>query len=176
LIVEAAHDLEKDISTGISWEKVWNQHMLDLLRAARAHVFCVLLKSFVDGVAQTADKECQVVLKDLCDLFALYYIERNVGDFMEDHYFEPKHTKLIRTGVYSLLDRIRPNAVAIVDAFNFPDWSLNSALGRYDGKVYEALYESTTKEPLNATAVPPGYEEYLRPLIKDENGRPRARL
>ncbi len=40
-----------------------------------------------------------------------------------------------------LLLTVRPNAVTLVDAFEFPDNVLNSAIGRYDGRVYEALYE-----------------------------------
>jgi len=37
-----------------------------------------------------------------------------------------------------------PNAVALVDAFEFPDRVLNSTIGRFDGNVYEALYEVPT--------------------------------
>ena len=48
--------------------------------------------------------------------------------------------RLIRREVTALLNDLRPNAVALVDAFEFPDNVLNSAIGRYDGKVYEALY------------------------------------
>jgi acyl-CoA oxidase len=58
--------------------------------------------------------------------------------------------------------QVRPNAVALVDAFNY----LGSVLGRYDGDVYPALYEEAWKDPLNETVVPEGYHEYLRPLIK----------
>lgn len=43
------------------------------------------------------------------------------------------------------MDSLRPNAVALVDAFDIPDRVLNSALGRYDGKVYETLYELAKK-------------------------------
>ena len=36
---------------------------------------------------------------------------------------------------------LRPDAVALVDAFDWHDDTLASALGRYDGKVYESLFE-----------------------------------
>lgn len=36
-----------------------------------------------------------------------------------------------------MLQEIRPDAVTIVDAFGFPDFMLNSVLGRSDGNVYE---------------------------------------
>ena len=36
-----------------------------------------------------------------------------------------------------------------IDAFDFSDTILNSALGRFDGRVYEALYESARRSALN---------------------------
>ena len=36
---------------------------------------------------------------------------------------------------------IRPDAVALVDAVDYPDQVLGSCIGRYDGRVYEAFYE-----------------------------------
>lgn len=32
---------------------------------------------------------------------------------------------------------VRPNALALVDSFAYPDYQLNSALGRKDGNVYQ---------------------------------------
>ena len=48
-----------------------------------------------------------------------------------------------------LCDKLRPNTVALTDAFDIPDRVLNSALGGYDGNVYEALYEAAVRSPLN---------------------------
>lgn len=47
----------------------------------------------------------------------------------------------------------RPNAVALVDAFDIHDDSLGSLLGVYDGNVYERLYESTKYNPMNQNVV-----------------------
>lgn len=40
-------------------------------------------------------------------------------------------------------------AVQITDAFGFSDFELGSALGRYDGRVYETLWEEVKKDPVN---------------------------
>jgi hypothetical protein len=47
----------------------------------------------------------------------------------------------------------RPDAVALVDSFDYHDDTLNSALGRYDGRVYEKMYELTKKNPMNKQSV-----------------------
>ena len=49
----------------------------------------------------------------------------------------------------TLLSEVRPNSVALVDAFKFPDYLLNSSLGRYDGKVYEDMTDRAGREPIN---------------------------
>jgi len=41
-------------------------------------------------------------------------------------------------------------AVQITDAFGFSDYELGSALGRYDGRVYETLWEEVRKDPVNS--------------------------
>ena len=67
---------------------------------------------------------------------------------MSSEQFEMVNEKLM-----DLLAAIRPNAVALVDSFDFPDHVLQSVLGRYDGNVYENLYKWAQKSPLNKTQV-----------------------
>lgn len=52
-----------------------------------------------------------------------------------------------------LLKMLRPNAVTLVDAYDYPDRLLNSCLGRYDGQVYDALYDYAKNSPLNKQQV-----------------------
>lgn len=63
--------------------------------------------------------------------------------------------------VKELLALIRPNAVALVDSFDFRDSFLGSVLGRYDGNVYENMFEWAKKSPLNKTQV----RQHLFPFL-----------
>ena len=65
-----------------------------------------------------------------------------------------------------LLSVIRPNAVSLVDAFDFPDSLLCSVLGRYDGQVYENLYKWAANSPLNKTQVSTWYSTVAARLFK----------
>uniref|UniRef100_A0A8D2EDF4 Acyl-coenzyme A oxidase n=1 Tax=Theropithecus gelada TaxID=9565 RepID=A0A8D2EDF4_THEGE len=60
--------------------------------------------------------------------------------------------------VKELLTLIRSDAVALVDAFDFQDVTLGSVLGRYDGNVYENLFEWAKNSPLNKTEVHESYK------------------
>lgn len=59
----------------------------------------------------------------------------------------------ISVRIKELLCQLRPNAVALVDSFDLHDKKLNSVLGRYDGNVYEHMFEWARQSPLNATEV-----------------------
>eukprot|EP00928_Gymnodinium_smaydae_P043016 TRINITY_DN28910_c0_g2_i1.p2 TRINITY_DN28910_c0_g2~~TRINITY_DN28910_c0_g2_i1.p2 ORF type:complete len:146 (-),score=27.86 TRINITY_DN28910_c0_g2_i1:248-685(-) len=48
-------------------------------------------------------------------------------------------------------EKLRPDVVALTDAFDFPDRILNSTLGRSDGRVYEALLEEARRSALNVS-------------------------
>lgn len=63
----------------------------------------------------------------------------------------------------ALLEELRPQAVALVDAWGMRDAELNSALGRYDGRVYEALMVSAQQEPLNTDRPVGGWQALLLP-------------
>lgn len=59
----------------------------------------------------------------------------------------------ISARIKELLAQLRPNAVALVDSFDLHDKRLNSVLGRYDGNVYEHMFDWARRSPLNATEV-----------------------
>jgi acyl-CoA oxidase len=77
----------------------------------------------------------------------------------------------------ALLQAVRPDAVALVDAFAFEDYALNSALGRRDGDVYRALLDMAQGSPLNSTEEGPAWRGVLQPVMQRKGGKQmRARL
>ena len=174
LLVEVAVQIQGDVMQGNSFESAWNGALIQMGRVSRAHSLYLLLSNFKHGI-QTESKTVlgpnEVnVLQDLALLFGLYWIEKEDGEFLADGYFCAKQIQWVRTCVLTMLDKIRPECVALVDANDFPDFRLKSVLGRYDGNVYEAILESSKKDPLNDTEPGPGYEEHLKRLIVDGVG------
>ncbi len=55
--------------------------------------------------------------------------------------------------LYQMFKEVRKEAIPLVDAFDFPDKVLNSALGRYDGDVYNHLFQWAQKAPRNRKKV-----------------------
>ncbi|KAL7754007.1 hypothetical protein RI367_000940 [Sorochytrium milnesiophthora] len=112
------------------------------------------------------------VLKLLSDIYALSLIERDMGDFTEDAHLSYAQATLVRAALKQVLGDCLHEAVGLVDAWRFSDYELDSAIGRSDGQVYEALFERALQDPINrglaGNGVPEGYEEYIRPLLKGE--------
>eukprot|EP00644_Phytophthora_capsici_P004307 jgi/Phyca11/545267/estExt2_Genewise1Plus.C_PHYCAscaffold_170368 len=157
---------EPSIAAGIQ------NNSMHCYKLSNAYTFLVLVSNFAESV-RTASAETQLVLQLLCKLFALTQLEATAGEFMESGCVFPNEMPIIRDNIEDLLKLIRPHAVTLVDGFNFSDHSLNSTLGRYDGNVYEALYESAQHDPLNHSSDKVALHELLRP-IRDEITRELA--
>jgi acyl-CoA oxidase len=182
LLVQVGSRLESDAKEGgKSPHQAWNGALVAMARMSRAYSQLLLVANFVDGIRHEEDGNSQsstssllgpneiAVLKDLARLVALYWMERDLGDFCEDGYVSPPQAAWVHDAVIDLLAAVRPNAVALVDARDFSDFRLKSALGRFDGEVYPAIMEAARRDPLNRTDPGPGVE-HIKRLVVDGVG------
>eukprot|EP00058_Branchiostoma_floridae_P016915 XP_002602403.1 hypothetical protein BRAFLDRAFT_274976 [Branchiostoma floridae] len=167
LVHEAALQLKKERQTGKDQPDAWNAAAVDLVKAAKAHSQYFVVKNFADRLTDPAlDSAARAVLTRLCQLYALHDIVNSSGDFLEDGYLTGADIRQARRHINALMAKLRPDAVALVDAFDFPDGILNSILGRYDGNVYQHLLEWAKASPLNKTDVHESYYKYLKPFLE----------
>ncbi|KAG5524099.1 hypothetical protein RHGRI_030927 [Rhododendron griersonianum] len=142
---------------------------VDLVEAAVAHCQLIVVSKFIEKLQQEIPgKGVKQQLEVLCNIYALFLLHKHQGDFLSTGCITPKHAALANDELRSLYSQVRPNAIALVDAFNYTDHYLGSILGCYDGNVYPKLYEAAWKDPLNESVVPDGYHQYIRPLLKQE--------
>lgn len=146
------------------FDEAFNANALDICNAVRAHCFNFILHNFVKA-ANKADSAVKAVLSKLC---ALYACSNILDEPVWNGLLSVSQVQVIKAATTYLLDQLRPDAVALVDAFDFPDRVLNSAIGGYDGNVYETLYESALRAPLNQRDPFDGYKEYLQPHLSLE--------
>ncbi|EFJ46884.1 hypothetical protein VOLCADRAFT_92640 [Volvox carteri f. nagariensis] len=146
----------------------WNENTVDSIRAAKAHCTFILHQTFIKSIEQLEEAAASTsattpgqavgsstaaVLRQLAALFALEQLEREggVAALLEDGYLSAAQAASLRRRHRLLLTALRPNAVALVDAFAFPDYLLNSALGRADGDVYRGLLDMAPADATTAT-------------------------
>ncbi|CAI9775566.1 unnamed protein product [Fraxinus pennsylvanica] len=141
----------------------------DLVEAAVAHCQLIVVSKFIEKLQQDIPgKGVKKQLEVLCGIYYLFLLHKHQGDFIATSCITPKQASLVNDQLRSLYSQVRPNAIALVDAFNYTDHYLGSILGRYDGNVYPKLYEAAWKDPLNESDIPDGYHEYIRPLLKQK--------
>ncbi|KAL9246857.1 hypothetical protein vseg_020344 [Gypsophila vaccaria] len=142
----------------------------DLVGAALAHCQLIVVSKFIEKLQQDIPGDgVKEQLQTLCSIYALSLVNKHLGDFLATDCITPMQGSLVQDLLRSLFSKVRPNAVALVDAFNHTDHFLGSTLGRYDGNVYAKLYEEAMKDPMNETEVLDGYQEYVRPILKKQH-------
>ena len=92
-------------------------HMLEL---SKSFVERKVLDSFQKVVDQESDPVVKEHLQKLCNLFALYTIERNKGWYLEHDYLSGSKTKAIRRLVDRLCYEVRIVALPVVMGFGIP--------------------------------------------------------
>ncbi|KKZ61749.1 acyl-CoA oxidase [[Emmonsia] crescens] len=154
-------------------KRSWNSLLVDFWRLSTAHSQYLVVKSFYESVSaptttSALDPDTAAVLYKLFRLYALHTLERESADFFTSGAVTIRQITLARTkAVTKLLDDIRPHAVRLVDSWKFPDWQLDSSLGRYDGKVYEDLfYRASEQNPVNNLTFDP--YPWSNVLVKNE--------
>ncbi|GAA6098663.1 peroxisomal acyl-coenzyme A oxidase 1 isoform X2 [Tachysurus ichikawai] len=164
LVETAAKSLQTELQRSKSQEDAWNNSSLELLRASDAHCHFVVVKLFAAKLNEISNTSAYSVLSTLALLYALHGVSNNSGDFLQAGLLTVPQLAQISQRIKTLMAEIRPNAVALVDAFDYPDEMLNSTLGRYDGNVYESMFDWAKKSPLNRTEVHESYYKYMKPL------------
>ncbi|KAI8342207.1 acyl-CoA dehydrogenase/oxidase C-terminal [Choanephora cucurbitarum] len=158
----------------------WNSMLVEISRISKAHCQFMLVRNFIvtlqndEQLAKPENKPMLKVLRTLATLFALHTMEKELSEFLVAGYLSSEQSAMLKEQVIHLLELVRPEAVSLVDAFALPDYFLHSALGRYDGKVYEAMTEMAEREPLNHTLVVDGYNECIKPLVVKGLKKPSA--
>jgi acyl-CoA oxidase len=136
----------------------WNESTVELVKMSRAFCMSILVTNFGKELELVKDDRLKRVLRRLASLYALYHLEKDLGEFMEVGILSPSDAEKVHHAVLDLLKQIRPDAVALVDAFNFPDYLLKSSLGRFDGNVYEHMFDQASTHGLNTKEG----EEYMQ--------------
>mmetsp|Transcript_51553 Transcript_51553/g.148733 ORF Transcript_51553/g.148733 Transcript_51553/m.148733 type:complete len:707 (-) Transcript_51553:54-2174(-) len=169
LLAVVGQQINEDVMNGKPMQTAWNNALVAMAKASRAYSLFLVLRDFQQGIQEEGRNVLGPnevdVLTDLAKLFGLYWMEKEIGDFLEDGYLSAKQAKWIAASDLEALDKVRPNAVALVDARDISDFRLKSALGRYDGDVYPYIMRAAEKDPLNAVDPGPAYDPELRRLI-----------
>lgn len=144
------------------------QQLVPHYAVSKAHGLVSVFSAFVASVEnmKVDNPALAPVMGRLCSLFALSWIERDLGAFLLSGHISVEQGQLVKKAQTAVLAAVRPDAIGLVDAFGKTDFELNSAIGRSDGNYIAALYELAQKEPLNQSQDKGFDQDHLR-FLKD---------
>merc|ERR1712130_81997 len=154
------------IQNGLSFDQALNSVAILAYKVAECHsVFVMAQNNFQSLHIYVKDKNISRVLHHLFELVTLMIIYEKAGDWIDS--LSSKQLSQVYKRINALLSLIRPNAIGLVDGFGFTDKQLKSAIGRYDGNVYEEIYRQACTNPLNVDGPMKGWDEYKNILDLD---------
>jgi len=176
LLLDVAIQLQSSMAAN-TLHQAWNDCLLVMSKASRAHACYLLLRDFSNGLKNEQHKgassclgsEEVTVLSQCLSLLALYWMDQHLADFLQIQCLSTDDIPHLRSALLEIMTKLRPSAVGLCDARDFSDFRLKSALGRYDGNVYPAIINAAKSDPLNKESsglgVGLGYHESLKKLI-----------
>jgi acyl-CoA oxidase len=148
--LDLAADFGAATARGLSFDEALNSVAVLGVHASECHCMYVMAKNAAEALPQfVTDLPARTALTALLELVLLQNIQENGSDFVG--LLDRAAVRQVHADIMTLLDQIRPDAVALSDSFGFTDHHLKSTLGRHDGNVYEAIYEEAKASPLNGT-------------------------
>ncbi|KAK5110250.1 hypothetical protein LTR62_006103 [Meristemomyces frigidus] len=146
----------------------WNSMQIQLRAISHAESEAILVTNFhlalkpaphQDQAPEPLSPTLRSHLTTLFRLFALHTMDHSARDFFKAAAVSDSDLDQLPAKIQDLMTQIRPHAVRLVDSWKIPDFLLDSALGRYDGKVYEDLFNRAHRlNPLNEETFNPYYQ------------------
>jgi hypothetical protein len=158
------HDkLHAALAKGVQYDTALNSVAMVAYKAAEAHSAYVLMQnSFLALDTFEAPDSTKAVLSRLIELQGVMHIAEHAGDWLGS--LTEADLDLAQDRIVELLTVLRPEAVGLSDAFGFTDDALKSTIGKYDGNVYEAIYDAAARNPVNQSPVMVGWEDLSKQL------------
>lgn len=162
----------------IKQKRSWNSLLIQLHHLSNAFSQLLLVRNFYNALFEPDQQTASVpesahpVLSLCFQLFSLHTLNNFALDFIASNAVPTETIGLLPDVILHLMAELRPHVVPLVDAWCIPDYLLDSALGRYDGKVYEDLFDRAHRQnPLNLETFNPYYQDEEIVMGRKQSGK-----
>ncbi|MFB8282976.1 acyl-CoA dehydrogenase family protein [Nocardia colli] len=135
LVRTAGHRLRARAKDTTPFE-AFNNAQDHILAAGTAHIDRLVLEAFIEGIEGIQDQEARDLAETVCDLYVYATLEENRDWYIMHRFMSVERAKAVRRGVNELVDRLRPEALTLVEGMGVPESMLRAAM-LDDASVYE---------------------------------------
>ncbi|MGX5718301.1 acyl-CoA dehydrogenase family protein [Arthrobacter sp. MAHUQ-56] len=107
---------------------LFNRHQNELIEAAQAHAELLQWEAFTDALHSVQDPGTKLVMTWLRDLFGLSLVEKNLSWYLMNGRLSMQRARTVGGYINRLLEKIRPHALDLVDAFGYGDDHIRAAI------------------------------------------------
>lgn len=153
-------------------QKAANRAGLILTQTAIIHGKAFMARMAYEEIEKQTKQEnvndnLKTVLNQLLNIFILEMFLTSLDDVLRfNRSITFKEIEEVERLYEQQLMALRPNAIALVDGFEFHDRVLGSTLGCYDGRVYERLMEEARNSELNQEPISNVVQSHLEKLFQ----------
>lgn len=142
-VKRAATKLTTVISEGVNPKEAWDTRAgLDLTESSIAHCYFWIFEAFQTRIYASGQNErVRNVLIRLLLLYGIDKILLRAHRYLQSKTITSDTIKILHEAKELLLKQIRPDALTIVEAFEYSDNTLHSAIGGAHEKPYETLMD-----------------------------------
>ncbi|WP_040807805.1 acyl-CoA dehydrogenase family protein [Nocardia concava] len=127
MVRTAAHRLRARAKETGPFE-AFNNAQDHILAAGTAHIERMVLEAFIDGIADIEDPDARALADSVCDLYVYWTIEQNQAWYIMHRFMSVERAKAVRRGVNELVDRLRPQALTLIEGLGVPEGMLRAAM------------------------------------------------
>jgi acyl-CoA oxidase len=136
LLGSVARRLKARLDSGMDAFNAFNDVQDHLFSLAQATSERMVMDAFCERVGGLEDGPIKDTLSLMRDVYAMEYILRDIGWFLENGYIEPRKSRAIRDLLNELCFEARQQALPLVDAWGIPDEVLAAPIA-FPGKDVE---------------------------------------
>ncbi|WP_280432124.1 acyl-CoA dehydrogenase [Nocardia brasiliensis] len=135
LVRTAGHRLRARAEDTSPFE-AFNNAQDHILTAGTAHIDRLVLEAFIEGIEDIHDPDARALAETVCDLFVYSTLEENSAWYIMHRFMSVERAKGVRRGVNELVDRLRPDALTLIEGLGVPESMLRAAM-LDDASVYD---------------------------------------
>jgi acyl-CoA oxidase len=121
LLGSAARRLKARLDSGMDAFNAFNEVQDHLFSLAKATWEREVMDAFCERVGELDDGSLKDTVTLMRDVYAMEFIYRDIGWFLENGYIEPRKSRAIRDLLNELCFEARQQALPLVDAWGIPD-------------------------------------------------------
>lgn len=131
----------KLIQSGVNPKEAWDYKMgTKLLELGKMHAIYSIFKNLFKRIEIIKDPVLKEVYNHMCVYFTIDMFTLHLKSLLYAGAIQKEHISIMRKLKESLIEKIAPHALKLVEAINYNDKWLMSSIGHSNGKPYENLY------------------------------------